>query len=89
MYAGEDSSSDFSERTIPRDNCGACDICSGSVEQIDITTDAQIIMSAVSRTGQRFGIGHIIDIVTGADTKRIRELRHNEIKTYGAGKGKG
>ena len=43
-------------------------------------------MSAVSRTGHRFGAGHIIDIVTGADTKRIRELGHNEIKTYGAGK---
>ncbi len=70
------------------DNCGACDICSGSAEQIDITTDAQIILSAVSRTGQRFGIGHVIDIVIGADTKRIRELRHNEIKTYGAGKGR-
>lgn len=77
----------FFGEDYPRDNCGACDICSGSVEQIDITTDAQIIMSAISRTGQRFGIGHIIDIVTGADTKRIRELRHNEIKTYGTGKG--
>ncbi|OGW44808.1 MAG: ATP-dependent DNA helicase RecQ [Nitrospirae bacterium RBG_13_41_22] len=72
----------------PRDNCGACDICSGSVEQIDITTDAQIILSAISRTRQRFGIGHIIDIVTGADTKRIRELGHNDIKTYGTGKGR-
>ncbi len=72
---------DYSE-----ENCGACDICLGSAEQTDITTDAQIILSAVSRTGQRFGIGHVIDIVTGADTKRIRELRHNEIKTYGAGK---
>jgi len=78
----------FFGEDYPRDNCGACDICSGSVEQIDITTEAQIIMSAISRTGQRFGIGHIIDIVTGADTKRIRELRHNEIKTYGAGKGR-
>ena len=78
----------FFGEDYPRDNCGACDICSGSVEQIDITTDAQIIMSAISRTGQCFGIGHVIDIVTGADTKRIRELRHNEIKTYGAGKGR-
>ena len=78
----------FFGEDYPRDNCGACDICSGLVEQIDITTDAQIIMSALSRTGQRFGIGHIIDIVTGADTKRIRELRHNEIKTYGTGKGR-
>ncbi|MBI4847817.1 MAG: DNA helicase RecQ [Nitrospirae bacterium] len=67
-------------------NCTACDICSGNVEQIDITIEAQKIMSAVSRTGQRFGAGHIVDIVTGADTKRIRELKHNEIKTYGVGK---
>lgn len=68
------------------DNCGSCDICSGSAEQIDITADAQIILSAVSRTGQRFGIGYIIDIVTGSDTKRIREFRHNEISTYAKGK---
>jgi ATP-dependent DNA helicase RecQ len=70
------------------ENCGACDICLGNVEKIDITTDTQIVMSAMSRTGQYFGIGHIIDIVAGADTKRIRELQHNEIKTYGAGKHK-
>jgi len=70
------------------ENCGACDICSGSVEQIDITTDAQIIMSAISGTQQRFGIGHTIDIVTGADTKRVRQLKHDEIKIYGAGKHK-
>ena len=70
----------------PVDNCGNCDICTGSVEQFDITRDAQIVMSAVSRTQERFGIGHIVDIVTGADTKRIRELQHDMIKTYGAGK---
>ncbi len=70
------------------DNCGACDICMGNVEKVDITTDAQIVMSAISRTGQYFGARHIIDIVAGADTKRIRELQHNEIKTYGAGKHK-
>jgi ATP-dependent DNA helicase RecQ len=78
----------FFGEDYPINNCGSCDICSGSVQQTDITIDSQIILSAVSRTGQRFGIGHTIDIVTGADTKRIRELRHNEIKTYGAGKGR-
>jgi ATP-dependent DNA helicase RecQ len=78
----------FFGECYPGDNCGGCDICTGSVEQIDVTADAQIIMSAISRTQQRFGIGHVIDIVTGADTKRIRELKHNEIKTYGAGKHK-
>lgn len=78
----------FFGEDYPHDNCGGCDICSGSVEQIDITIDAQILMSAASRTGQRFGAGHIVDIVTGADTKRIREFKHNEVKTFGAGKGK-
>ena len=72
----------------PDENCGACDICVGNVEKVDITTDAQIVMSAISRTYQSFGIRHIIDIVSGADTKRIRELQHNEIKTYGAGRHK-
>lgn len=72
----------------PDENCNTCDICTGMVEKIDVTTDAQIIMSAMSRTDQRFGVQHIIDIVTGADTKRIRELGHDKVKTYGIGKGK-
>jgi len=70
------------------DNCGACDICSGDRERVDITTDAQIVMSSIARTSERFGIGHILDIVTGAGTRRIRELGHDGIKTYGAGKHK-
>ena len=78
-YFGEDYSNE---------NCGACDICVGKVEKIDVTIDAQILMSAISRTDQRFGIRHIIDIVSGADTKRIRELQHDKIKTYGAGRHK-
>ena len=78
----------FFGEEYPLDNCGSCDICSGSIQQIDITIDSQIILSAISRTGQRFGIGHTIDIVTGADTKRVRELKHNEVKTYGAGIGR-
>ena len=70
----------------PAENCGTCDICTGKVEKIDVTIDAQIIMSAMLRTGQRFGIRHIIDIVCGANTQRIRDLRHDKVKTYGAGK---
>jgi ATP-dependent DNA helicase RecQ len=76
----------FFGEEYPSDNCGTCDICSGSAEQIDVTEDAQILMSAMSRTRQRFGAGHVIDIVTGADTKRVRDLEHNTVKTYGAGK---
>jgi ATP-dependent DNA helicase RecQ len=76
----------FFGENYPEDNCRTCDICTGVVEKTDITRDAQIIMSAISRTGQRFGAGHISDIVSGADTKKVRELKHHEIKTFGAGK---
>ena len=76
----------FFGEAYPENNCGMCDVCTGKVEKIDVTTDAQIVMSAMSRTQQRFGAGHIIDIVTGADTKRVRALGHDGIKTYGAGR---
>jgi ATP-dependent DNA helicase RecQ len=76
----------FFGEAYPDDNCGACDICTGSVNRIDISTDARILMSAMARTNERFGIVHIIDIVIGADTRRIRELGHHEIKTFGAGR---
>lgn len=79
---------EYFEESYPEDNCGACDICLDTAEKIDITTDARILMSAMARIGQRFGIKHIIEIVTGADTIRIRELGHNTIKTYAAGRDK-
>lgn len=78
----------FFGETYPGDNCGTCDICTGSVERIDITRDSQIVMSAMARTGERFGVTHVIDVVTGADTQRVRELGHQSIKTFGAGKEK-
>ncbi len=77
----------FGER-FEKDNCGTCDVCTSDAEQVDAATEAQIVMSAILRTGQRFGAAHVADVVTGANTKKIRELRHNEIKTYGAGKDK-
>lgn len=78
----------FFGEAYPEDDCGGCDICAGSLEQVDISTDAQIVLSAISRTKQRFGGGHIVDIVTGANTQRIRDLGHQEVKTYGAGRGR-
>ncbi|MFH1437961.1 MAG: DNA helicase RecQ [Pseudomonadota bacterium] len=63
-----------------------CDICAGEVESIDATEDAQILMSAIARTGERFGINHIVAVVTGEDSERIRQLGHDRIKTFGAGK---
>jgi ATP-dependent DNA helicase RecQ len=76
----------FFGEAYPHENCGTCDICTGLVVQTDISMDARIIMSAMARTSERFGIGHIIEIVIGGDSKRIRELGHDKIKTFGAGK---
>ncbi len=78
----------FFGEAYPEENCGACDICIGSAKQVDISLDARILMSAMARTNERFGIVHTIDIVIGADTGRIRELRHHELKTFGAGRDK-
>ena len=65
-----------------------CDICQGEVESIDATQDAQIVMSAIARTGERFGINHIVAVVTGDTSDRIRQLGHDRIKTFGAGQDK-
>ena len=78
----------FEEEYAP-DNCGACDICKHGVESVDATTEAQMIMSAIYRTGQRFGTGHIVDIVYGAKTARIISLGHDQLKTYGVGRDRG
>lgn len=67
-------------------NCKTCDICLGEVERVDATVPAQKIMSAIHRSGQKFGAVHIADIVVGADTQKIRQMGHDQLKTYGAGK---
>ncbi|QEN09916.1 DNA helicase RecQ [Oceanispirochaeta crateris] len=70
------------------DDCGFCDICTGELEKINASVDAQKILSAVMRTEERFGLTHIIDIVLGADTEKIRRMGHEKIKTYGVGRDK-
>ena len=77
----------FGER-LDGDNCGGCDVCAGQVEQVDATREAQIVMSAMARTGQRFGAGHVVDVVTGADTQKIRDFQHDLLVTYGTGSDK-
>ncbi|MBN2626708.1 MAG: DNA helicase RecQ [Spirochaetales bacterium] len=69
-------------------NCGSCDVCNDTTEKIEATVDAQKLLSAVLRAKEGFGITHIIDIVCGADTAKIRDNRHQELKTYGVGKDK-
>ncbi|WP_445678549.1 DNA helicase RecQ [Radicibacter daui] len=65
--------------------CGNCDTCLNPVETIDGTVIAQKLLSCVYRTEQRFGAGHIIDILRGGDTDRIRQYGHDKLSTYGLG----
>lgn len=63
--------------------CDACDVCLGSKEEFDATVIAQKIISAVIRTGERFGIGHVSDVLRGANTKRTRESEHDKLSVFG------
>ena len=72
----------FEERREER-NCGACDVCLTPREEFDATTIAQKILSAVIRTGERFGESHISGVLRGTSTKRARELGHDKLSVYG------
>ncbi len=78
----------FNEQ-YPAANCGTCDVCAGNAETVDATLEAQMLLSAMVRTGNRFGANHILDIVVGANTEKIRQFGHDQIRTYGVGKEKG
>jgi ATP-dependent DNA helicase RecQ len=75
--------------TYPLDNCGACDNCAEPRETYDGTIVAQKFLSCVYRIAQnsRFGAGmnHIIEVLTGADTEKIRRWNHDRLTTYGIG----
>lgn len=66
-----------------QDNCGACDACLTPREEFDATEISQKILSAVLRTGQRFGSGHVIRVLRGSRAKRIRELGHDRLSVHG------
>jgi ATP-dependent DNA helicase RecQ len=66
--------------------CGNCDTCNNPVDSWDATDAAIIAMAAVFRTNERFGTGHLIDVITGKTTDRVRQFRHNELKVFGQGK---
>jgi ATP-dependent DNA helicase RecQ len=69
-------------------NCHACDVCLNEVEGLaDATVTAQKILSCVARAGERFGAAHIIDVLMGAKTERVRRWSHEELSTYGLMKG--
>jgi ATP-dependent DNA helicase RecQ len=73
----------FSEASQP---CGNCDVCLDPPELFDGTVAAQKALSAAWRTGQRFGAGHLIDILLGKSTEKIVRFGHDQLPTFGVGK---
>ena len=69
----------------PPERCGNCDNCLHPPESWDATEAAQQALSCVYRTGQRFGVGYVIDVLRGKDDERIRRFRHDRLPTFGIG----
>jgi ATP-dependent DNA helicase RecQ len=67
-------------------NCGNCDTCLSPVETWDGSDAAIKAMSAIYRTGQRFGAGHVIDVLTGKGNERAERLGHDQLAVFGIGK---
>jgi ATP-dependent DNA helicase RecQ len=66
-------------------NCGQCDNCLEPVDTWDATQAAQMALSCVYRTGQRFGVGHLVDVLLGKETERITKFGHKQLSTFGIG----
>ncbi len=66
--------------------CGNCDNCLEPPQTWDGTEVAQKALSCVYRTGQRFGVTHLTDVLTGKSTPRVTELGHDKLTTFGVGK---
>ena len=69
--------------TAAGESCGNCDICLAERQPVDATVIAQKTLSAVIRTGERFGIAHVIAVLLGSNRQRIRELGHDQLSVFG------
>ncbi len=67
------------------ESCGNCDVCLDPVDMVDGTDEGQKVLSAVYRTGQRFGAVHIIDVLRGTLTEKIANAGHDRLPTFAAG----
>ena len=72
----------FGERW-DEEHCGGCDVCLTPLEEFDATEIAQKTLSAVIRTGERFGVNHVVEVLRGSGAKRIRDLGHELLSVFG------
>lgn len=67
-------------------NCQQCDNCLTPVDTWNATQAAQMALSCVFRTGQRFGVVHLIDVLLGKNTPKVEQFGHEQLSTFGIGK---
>ncbi len=72
----------FGEERAP---CGNCDVCDNPPELWDGTQAAQKALSAIFRTGMRFGVTHLIDVLRGKATDKVTQWNHDQLPTFGVG----
>ena len=68
-------------------SCDRCDLCDSPADTFDGTTPVRMALSAILRTDEWFGAGHLIDILTGTITDKVRARRHDDLPTFGVGTG--
>ncbi|WP_417778350.1 DNA helicase RecQ [Stutzerimonas xanthomarina] len=66
--------------------CGHCDNCVDGVQTWDATEPARQALSAIYRSGQRYGVGHLVDILLGRDNEKVRSLGHQHLSVFGVGR---
>ncbi|KJS31548.1 MAG: hypothetical protein VR64_10885 [Desulfatitalea sp. BRH_c12] len=77
---------DYFGETYAKGNCGMCDNCreiGGKVR--NLTVPAQKLLACVKRTGERFGLAHVIDVLRGSKSQKVMRLAHHRLSTYGIG----
>jgi ATP-dependent DNA helicase RecQ len=72
----------FGQSSTP---CGNCDICLNPPVSFDGTVPMQKLLSTIYRVDQRFGAGHVIDVLRGIDSDKVRQWRHDKLSTFGIG----
>ena len=65
--------------------CGNCDTCLNPPISFDATVPVQKLLSTIYRTEQRFGAGHVLDVLRGIDSEKVRQWRHDQLSTFGIG----
>ncbi|WP_445476124.1 DNA helicase RecQ [Methanococcoides methylutens] len=77
-YFGEELESDY---------CGGCDVCLRPRDTFDASDAARTLLSCVDEVNERFGMTHIVDIISGSKVKKVKDYKHDRLKSYGTGDG--